>query len=62
LRSSGLAPQPVLPPHAFVQGDGLQLIFDPRPHLHQSMPVPQQLPQIAILRAGHPQPGKTIFE
>jgi len=24
------------------------LIHDPRPHLHQPMSVPQQLPQIAI--------------
>jgi hypothetical protein len=29
---------------ALVHGQRLQLIHDPRAHLHQPMPVPQQLP------------------
>jgi hypothetical protein len=36
--------------------------LDPRPHLHQSVPVPKQLPQITILRTGHPDLGKVIFQ
>ena len=39
----------------------LQLIHDPRAHLHQPMPVPQQLSQIAILRIRHPDSRKVIF-
>jgi len=48
-------------PHAFIQGDRLQLIHDPRPHLHQPMPMPKQLAQIPILRTRHPHPRKAIF-
>jgi len=39
----------------------LQLIHDPRAHLHQPMPVPQQLSQIPILRARYPDSRKVIF-
>jgi hypothetical protein len=46
---------------AFVHGCGPQLIHDPHPQLHQSMPMPKQLPQIPILRTGDPDSRKTIF-
>ena len=39
----------------------MQLIHHPRAHLHQPMPMPQQLPQIAILRVGHPDSRETVF-
>jgi hypothetical protein len=32
---------------AFVHGQGLQLIDDPGPPLHHSMPMPKQLPQFS---------------
>jgi hypothetical protein len=32
-----------------VQCHGLQLVHDPRTRLHQAVPIPQQLPQIAFL-------------
>ncbi len=38
-----------------------RLIHDPRPHLHQPLPVPEQLAQIPILRTRHPHPRKAIF-
>jgi hypothetical protein len=41
---------------------GLQLMHDPRAHLHQPMAVPKQLSQITILRTGYPDPGKAIFQ
>jgi hypothetical protein len=40
----------------------MQLIHHSRAHLHQSMPMPQQLPQIAILRVRHPDPRKAILQ
>src|SRR5215470_18148703 len=39
----------------------MQLILDPGAHLHQPMPVPQQLSQIPILRIRHPNLRKVIF-
>src|SRR6266849_8734793 len=56
------AEQFLLPSLTFVHGHGLQLIHDPRPHLHQPMPMPQQLPQITILRIRYPHSRKTIFQ
>lgn len=47
--------------HSLVHGNGLRLIHNPIPHLNQLMPMPQQLPQIPILRAGHPDFRKSIF-
>jgi hypothetical protein len=44
LRPPLLAPQATLAPHPFVHGDGLQLVHHPRPHPHQAMSVPYQLP------------------
>ena len=55
------APQLFLPSLAFVHRQGLQLIHDPRPHLHQPMPVPEQLSQIPILRTRYPDSRKVIF-
>jgi hypothetical protein len=42
----------------FVHRQRLQLIHDPRGHLHQPMPVPEQLPQITILQLGTHMLGK----
>ncbi len=39
----------------------MQLIHHPRAHLHQPMPMPQQLPQIPILCVRHPDPRKAVF-
>jgi hypothetical protein len=40
----------------------LQLIHDPRAHLHQPMPVPQQLPEIPILWTRYPNLREVIFQ
>jgi hypothetical protein len=32
---------------AFIERDHVQLIHHPRTHLHQSMPMPEQLPQVS---------------
>ena len=40
----------------------LQLVHDPRARLHHPVPMPQQLPQISILPARHPDLPKAIFE
>jgi hypothetical protein len=45
-------PQRFLAPQTFVQRNDVQLIHHSRVHLHQSMPMPQQLPQI-MKRLGH---------
>jgi hypothetical protein len=51
-----------LPAIALVHGQRLQLIHDPRAHLHQPMPVPQQLSQIPILRTRYPDLREVIFQ
>ena len=38
---------------------GLQLVHDPGARLHHPVPVPQQLPQIAILPARYPDPAES---
>ena len=40
----------------------MQLIHHSRAHLHQSMPMPQQLPQTAILDIRHPDSRKAVLE
>jgi hypothetical protein len=40
----------------------VQLIHHSRAHLHHAVPMPQQLPQIAILGIGHPDPRKAILK
>src|SRR6202162_1233858 len=55
------APQLLLPSLAFIHRQRLQLIHNPRAHLHQPMPMPQQLSQVTILRTGYPDPRKIIF-
>jgi len=47
---------------AFIEGDRLQLIHDPSTGLHHAVPVPQQLPQIPVFPARHPDLRETIFE
>jgi hypothetical protein len=39
----------------------LKLIHDPRAHLYQSMPMPQQLPEIPVLWTRYPDLRKTIL-
>jgi hypothetical protein len=62
LLSSRVPPQLLFAAQPFVERYGLQLVHDPRPRLHHPVPVPQQLPQIAILPARDPHLGKTIFQ
>jgi hypothetical protein len=40
----------------------LQLIHDSRARLHHPVPVPQQLPQIAILPARYPDLREAVFQ
>ncbi|MGB8116869.1 MAG: hypothetical protein WCF22_24035 [Candidatus Sulfotelmatobacter sp.] len=40
----------------------MQLIHHPRAHLHQTMPMPQQLPQIEIRRIRHPDSRKAALQ
>ena len=40
----------------------MQLIHDARARLHHAVPVPQQLPQIAVLPACYPDPRKIILQ
>jgi integrase len=47
---------------AFIQRHCLQLIHHSRSRLHHAMPVPQQLPQIAILPARYPDLWKIILQ
>jgi hypothetical protein len=56
------APQFFLPSLAFVHRQSLQLIHDPRAHLHQPVPVAKQLSQITILWTRYPDSWKTIFQ
>jgi len=39
----------------------MQLVHHPRAHLHQPMPMPQQLSIVAVLRIRYPDPRKTVF-
>jgi hypothetical protein len=60
--SPSFTPQLALPSLAFVHRQRLQLILDPRPHLHQPMPVPEQLPEIPIFGTRYPDARKGIFQ
>jgi hypothetical protein len=40
----------------------LQLVHDPGARLHHPVPVPQQLPQIAVFPTRYPDPRETIFQ
>ena len=60
LLASLLPPQSLLAAQAFVQRHCLQLIHDSGARLHHAVPVPQQLPQIAILPARYPDPRKVM--
>jgi hypothetical protein len=62
LLPSRLSPQPLLAAQSFVERHRLQLVHDSRARLHPAVPVPQQLPQIAILPTRHPDPRKVIFQ
>src|ERR1022692_2950419 len=62
LLPSALAPQLFLAVQAFVQRHRLQLIHDSRARLHHAMPMPQQLPQIPVLPARHPDLRKVILQ
>jgi hypothetical protein len=62
LLPSGFSPQAFLSADALVQRHRLQLIHQPCAHLHHPVPVPQQLPEIAILPTGNPDLRKTILQ
>src|SRR5512144_644 len=62
LLSSPFSPQAFLTADSLIQRHRLQLIHQPRAHLHHPVPVPQQLPQITVLPARHPYPRKTILQ
>ena len=55
-------PQCFLAPQSFVERHHVQLIHDARAHLHQPVAMPEQLPQIAILRVRHPDSREAIFQ
>ena len=55
-----LGPQLALLLESFVHGDVLQLVLDPRPHLHQRVPMLEQLPQIQLFHRGYPNRGKAL--
>jgi len=61
LRSSCIAPQSLLTSYSFVHRHRLQLVHDAGAHLYQSMPMPQQLAEITIIRSWYPYPRKTIL-
>src|SRR5207247_3477471 len=48
-------------PHSFVQCQHVQLVHDARAHLHQPMPMPEQLPQIPIFLVRYPDSWKAVF-
>ena len=54
-------PERLLAPQTLVQRDHMQLIHHPGTHLYQTVPMPQQLPQIAILSIRYPDPRKAVF-
>jgi hypothetical protein len=58
----GFSPQLFLAAQSFVQRHRLQLVHNPRARLHHPVPMPQQLPQISILRARYPDSRKAIFQ
>jgi hypothetical protein len=62
LLPSALPPQPLLTTQTFVQSHRLQLVHDSGACLHHPVPVPQQLPQIAILPTRHPDSRKTVVQ
>jgi hypothetical protein len=47
--------------NSLLRGSGMPIQVDGVPHLHQPMPVPQQLSQVTILRTRYPDPRKIIF-
>src|ERR1700685_2771141 len=55
-------PQPLLTSQPFVQRYRLQLIHDPRTRLHHAVAMPQQLPQVTVLPARHPDARKVILQ
>jgi hypothetical protein len=62
LLPSSFSPQSFLASYFFVESHGLQLVHQPRAHLHHAMPMPKQLSQIAILPTRDPDPRETIFQ
>jgi len=62
LLSSTYPPQPLLAAQSFVQRHCLQLVHDSSSRLHHAVAMPQQLPQIPILPARHPDRGKVVLQ
>src|SRR5262249_24537785 len=57
-----LAPQLPLLLQALVHGNVLQLVLGPGSHLHQRVPVLQQLPQIPLRQRRDPDRGKPLLQ
>ena len=62
LLPSAFPPQPLLAAQTFIERHGLQLVHDPRARLHHAVTMPQQLPQIPVLPAWHPDLREAILQ
>jgi hypothetical protein len=60
--ASTFPPQLLPAQQALVQRHGLQLVHDPGTRLHHAMAMPQQLSQIPILPARHPDRRKVVLQ
>jgi hypothetical protein len=54
-------PSSALAPYSFVERDRRQLVHDSGAHLHQSMPLPKQWSNIAVLWTRHPDAREVVF-
>jgi hypothetical protein len=59
LDSALVREQLLLPAHALAHGQSVQLVADRIAHPHQLLPMPYQLPQIALLQRRPPEARKT---
>src|SRR6266852_5400711 len=57
-----LREQLLLPADPFAHSQRVQLVADRIPHPYQLLPMPHQLPQIALLQTGPPDPRKAIAQ
>ncbi len=55
-------PQPLLAAQSFIERHGLQLIHNPGSRPHHAVTIPEQLLQIPVLPARHPDSSKAVFQ